>query len=180
MRVKYKSGEIFCATDSFHLELTQRLYIRLVTGIRHLPNEERLQRLGIRSLQRRRLQVSLITAFKIFIGILDVDRNFFSPSQLSWPHKIFHGTSHCRRKGSDFSVRVVKNLPASVETAPSVEIFKKRFGESLDTSLPASSSRHPLAVLSLYATVLPVWFPQVCRGLLLTIINHDYIPIKYT
>ncbi len=42
---------------------------RLVTVIRHLPYEERLQ--------RRRLQVDLITAFKIFTGLVDVDPNMF-------------------------------------------------------------------------------------------------------
>ncbi len=51
-----------------HLERIQRFATRLVTGIRHLPYEERLQLLGLHSLQRRRLRDDLITAFKIFKG----------------------------------------------------------------------------------------------------------------
>ncbi len=41
----------------------------LVTVIRHLSYEERLQ--------RRRLRVDLTTAFKMFMGLLDVDPNLF-------------------------------------------------------------------------------------------------------
>ncbi len=41
--------------------------IDIVTGIRHLPYEERLQ--------RRRLQADLVIAFKIFTGLLGVDPN---------------------------------------------------------------------------------------------------------
>ncbi len=52
-----------------HLERIPRLATRLVTGMRHLPYEE--------SLQRRRLQADLITAFKIFTGLLDIDPKLF-------------------------------------------------------------------------------------------------------
>ncbi len=69
--------------DINHLERIQRLATRLVTGMRHLPYEERLQRLGLHSLQRRRLWADLITAFKIFKGLLDVDQNFFCARPLN-------------------------------------------------------------------------------------------------
>ncbi len=65
-------GDIYCSNPNFierinHLERIQRLATRLVTGIRHLPYEERLQ--------RRWLRDDLITAFKIFMGLSDVDPN---------------------------------------------------------------------------------------------------------
>ncbi len=63
--------------DINHLERIQRLATRLVTGTRHLPYEERLQRLGLHSLQRQRLRADVITAFKIFTGLLDIDPNLF-------------------------------------------------------------------------------------------------------
>ncbi len=63
--------------DINHLEQIQKLVTRLVTGMRHLPYEERLQRLGLHSLQQRRLQADLITTFKIFTGLLDIDQNLF-------------------------------------------------------------------------------------------------------
>ncbi len=43
--------------------------------MRHLPYEERLQRLGLHYMQRPRLRADLITAFKIFQGVLDIDPN---------------------------------------------------------------------------------------------------------
>ncbi len=61
--------------DINHLERIQRLAKRLVTGMRHLPYEERLQWLGLHSLQRRRLRADVITDFKTFTGLLDT---FFS------------------------------------------------------------------------------------------------------
>ncbi len=63
--------------DSNHLKRTQRLATRLVTGMRHLPYEERLLRLGPHSLQWRRLRTDLITTFKIFKGLLDINPNLF-------------------------------------------------------------------------------------------------------
>ncbi len=60
-----------------HKERIQRLATELVTGIRHLPYEERLRRLDLDSLQRQRLRVDQITAFKTFTGLLDIDLNLF-------------------------------------------------------------------------------------------------------
>ncbi len=123
--------------DINHLERIQRLATRLVTCMRHVPYEERLQRLGPHSLQRRRLRDDLITAFKIFKCLLDIDPNlFFLPPARrglrGHPFKELQDVSHRRRGGSAFSVRVVKywnKLPASVVTATSVNVFKKRLEE---------------------------------------------------
>ncbi len=69
--------------DINNLERIQRLAARLVTGMRHLPYDERLQLLGLHSLQWRRLRDDLITAFKIFKGLLDIDPNllFLPPAR---------------------------------------------------------------------------------------------------
>ncbi len=123
--------------DINYLERNQRLAIKLLTGMRHLPFEGRLQRLGLHSLQRRRLRVDLITAFKTFKGLLDIVPNlFFLPPARrglrGHPFKLVQGASRLRRRGSAFSVRVVKywnKLPVSVVTAPSVGVFKKRLEE---------------------------------------------------
>ncbi len=116
-----------------HLERIQRLATKLETGMHNLPYEERLQRLGLHSLQRRRLPADLITAFKIFTFILEFDPNlFFSPparcSLRGHLYKVLHGVRHRRRIGLTFSVRVVKygkELPASVVSASSGNISKK-------------------------------------------------------
>ncbi len=117
MRPHLEYGTPACSpnlvADINHLERIQRLATRLVTGTRHLPYEERLQRLGLHSLRRRRLQADLITAFKIFTCLLDIDPNlFFLPPARSGlrghPFKVLQGASHRRKRGSAFSVRVVK------------------------------------------------------------------------
>ncbi len=108
--------------DVNHLERIQRIQ----TGMRHLPYEERLQ--------RRRLRVDLIAAFTIFKGLLNIDPNsiFLPPARRGLrghPYKALQGVGHRRSTGCAFSVRVVKywnQLPSSVVTAPSVNVFKKR------------------------------------------------------
>ncbi len=119
--------------DINHLERIQRLAARLVTGNHHHPYEERLQWLGLHSMQRRRFRADLITAFKIFKNLLDIAPNlFFLPPARrglrGHPYKLLQGASHRRRRGSAFSVRFVKywnKLPASVAAAPSVNVFMK-------------------------------------------------------
>ncbi len=138
MRPHLEYGMSACSpslvADINHLERIQRLVTRLVTGMRHLPYKERLQRLGLHSLQLRRLRDDLITAFKKFKGLLDIDPNlFFLPPARRGLRghlfKVHQGASHRRRRGSAFSVRAEKywnKLPASVATAPSVNVFKKQ------------------------------------------------------
>ncbi len=108
--------------------------------MRHLLYEERLQR--------------LMTAFKIFNGILDIDPNLFPlpPARRCLrrhPFKVLQGASHRQRRGSTFSVRVVKycyKLPDSVVTTPSVNVFKKRLEEvwtEVFPHFPHSLNTHP-------------------------------------
>ncbi len=81
LRPRLEYGMSACSpnlvTDINQLERIQRLATLLVTGMRHIPYEEKLQRLGLHSLQRRRLRDDLITAFKTFKGLLDIDPNLF-------------------------------------------------------------------------------------------------------
>ncbi len=82
--------------DINHLKRIQKLATKLVTGMRQLRYEERLQRLNLHSLQRRRLQADLITAFTIFKGLLDIDPNLFflPPARCGLrgqPYKVLQG-----------------------------------------------------------------------------------------
>ncbi len=91
--------------------------------MRHLHYEERLQRLGLHSLQRRRLRAGPIPVWiliRIFFSLLTAGRGS------NWhPYKVLHSVSHRRRRGSAFSVKVNK-LTVSVVIAPSVNVSKKR------------------------------------------------------
>ncbi len=106
-------------------------------------------------LVRRRPRADLITDFKIFKGLLDIDPNLFflPPARRGFrghPFKVLQGANHRRRRGSAFSVRVVKcwnKLPASVVTAPPVNVFKKRLEDVSTEVFPhlphRLSSHHP-------------------------------------
>ncbi len=90
------------AADINHLERIQRLATRLITCMRYLPYEERLQQLVLHSLQRLRLRDELITVFKIFKALLDIDHKlFFLPPTRrglrGHPFKVLQGASHRRR-----------------------------------------------------------------------------------
>ncbi len=156
------------------------------TGMRHLPYEERLRLLGLHSLQRRRLRDDLITAFKIFTGLLDIDPNlFFLPSARrglrGHPFMVLQGANHRLRRGSAFSVRVVKywnKLPNSVVTVPSVIAFDRSLSSSppltehsfphLPTPPPSHLHTVHSQLTSLYVTRLPIlymWFLQARCGL---------------
>ncbi len=63
--------------DAAYLERIQRLATRLVKGFRRLPYEERLHRLGLHSLRRRRLRGNLTVVYKMFFGGLDLDPSLF-------------------------------------------------------------------------------------------------------
>ncbi len=52
------------------MERIQRLATRMVKGMRESPYEDRLRRLNIFSLERRRLRGGLILAYNIFHGRL--------------------------------------------------------------------------------------------------------------
>ncbi len=96
----------------------------------------------------------LITTFKILMDLLDIDPNlFFLPPARrglrGHPYKVLQGACHRRRRGSAFSVKVVKHgnkLPASVVTAPSINVFKKRLEKvwtEVFPHLPHWPNTHP-------------------------------------
>ncbi len=94
-RPHLKYGMPTLVADTNHLKRIQRL----VAGMRHLPYEKRLQRLGLHSLQ----QDNLITVSKIFKGLLDIDPNlvFLPPARrgLRGHHfKVIQGARHRRKR----------------------------------------------------------------------------------
>ena len=61
------------------LERVQKRFIRMLPGLESLSYKERLNRLGLFSLERRRLRGDLIEVFKIMRGIDKVDNQHLFP-----------------------------------------------------------------------------------------------------
>ncbi len=120
--------------DINQLQRVQRLATRLVTGLLHVPYEERLRQLNLFSLERRRPVGALILAFKIFKGEVDLNPSEFflrSPGAGLRGHtyRLLQWLSRLRRGSGAYSVRIVKygnRLPAYLVFAPCVSIFKKQ------------------------------------------------------
>ncbi len=118
--------------------------------MRHLPYEERLQRLGLHSLQRRRLRDDLITAFKIFKGLLDIDPNFFPSSRSTWPKRApLQGTSRCEQPPKERvgifgeGCEILELAPGFRRCSSSCQCFQETVGGNLDRSLSPAAPRPP-------------------------------------
>ena len=120
--------------DIEELEKIQRRMTKLVPELKDLPYEERCKRMGLTSLEKRRVRGDLIETFKIIHGYENVDRETFFElargSTRSNTLKI-RKRDHVRTlvRGSSFTVRVVNtwnSLPENVVSAPSISTFKKR------------------------------------------------------
>ncbi len=99
--------------DAGCLGQIQRLATMLVKGFRRLLYEGRLRRLGLHSLNRRRLRGDLIAAYKVFSRVIDLELRLFfippvRPGLRGHPFKALQGPSRRLRRKPSFSIRVVK------------------------------------------------------------------------
>jgi len=107
----------------------------MVKGLKKLPYETRLKKLGIYSLERRRLHGDLIETFKILTGREDVNYSkFFELADVTrglrgHSLKLFKPRCHTTVRQNFFSLRIVNEwnkLPQDVGEAPSTNTFKNR------------------------------------------------------
>ena len=117
------------------LESVQRTATKMVSKLKKLPYESRLHRLGLTTLERRRIRGDLIETFKILTGIEKVDMEyFFEFSDTGYNlrgHNKRLAVNRCRLDSRKyfFSNRVVRHwnkLPQEIIDARSVNVFKNR------------------------------------------------------
>ena len=127
------------AGDIQVLEQVQKRAVRLVNGLQGTTYEDRLEELGLRTLEDRRNRIDLIQAFKIINGFDKVDyttwfnivgNNPLRTTRSTGYHKNLTGVrSNTEIRKNFFTNRVIplwNALPESVKESRSVKMFKNR------------------------------------------------------
>ena len=122
----------FYVLDQNRIENVQRAATRLVSSIKHLPYEQRLEKLALSSLRYRRQRGDMICVYSLLNNIYDLDYSLFftladAISTRGHPFKIFKQQLLRDVRAHVFSQRIINswnNLETSIVTAPSLSIFK--------------------------------------------------------
>ena len=114
------------------LERVQKRFTRMLPGMEGISYEERLEKLGLFSLERRRLRGDMIEVYKIMRGMDRVDSQKLFPrveESITWGHRF--KVRGVRFKGDVrvkyFTQRVVgacNSLPGEIVEADTVVSFK--------------------------------------------------------
>ena len=123
------------------LEKVQQRFTKQVTGMGSLPYEERLNRLGLTTLQARRERGDMVETYKILNGMVEVDPNvWFTPLETrggATSTRATCGYQNLARRESrqeirrnQFSIRVVpkwNSLPDAVKSQNTLNSFKNAY-----------------------------------------------------
>ena len=127
--------------DINKIERVQRRCTRMLPGFKQLSYRERLNKLGLYSLERRRLRGDLIEVFKMMKGIDRVDVDKLFPLRVGKIQTRGHDMRIKGQKfrgnmrGNFFTQRVVavwNDLPAEVVEAGSILTFKSKVDRYMD------------------------------------------------
>ena len=119
--------------DIIKLERVQKRFTRMLPGLDGLSYKERLDKLGLFSLERRRLRGDLIEVYKIMRGIDQLDSQYLFPKvgeskARGHRFKVRGERYKSVQRGNCFTQRVVSvwnKLPEVVAEAGTILSFKK-------------------------------------------------------
>jgi hypothetical protein len=125
--------------DRRMIEGVQRLATRLIPGMRDFSYHDRLRRLGLQTLETRRMRADLILLYQLVHGLVDYDVNIlfeFAPDIGTRGHGLklrVRGVPSCDARKFFFVNRVIaawNRLPSEIAEAPSLTVFKQKLHES--------------------------------------------------
>uniref|UniRef100_A0A8C5LPG2 Reverse transcriptase domain-containing protein n=1 Tax=Leptobrachium leishanense TaxID=445787 RepID=A0A8C5LPG2_9ANUR len=127
--------------DIISLEKVQRRATKLIRGMEGLSYEERLTSLNLFSLEKRRLRGDLITLYKYIRGHYQpLSDNLFTNRTIhrtrGHPFRLEERKFSLKHRKGYFTVRTIKlwnSLPVEVVGSESVQTFKKRLDDFLQT-----------------------------------------------
>ena len=113
------------------LEKVQRRFSRMVPDVRHLPYEQRLDDLGLMSLEMRRFRADLIETFRVIKGLEDIKSSSLFEKRYGVTrghgHMIFKGHCKLNTRKYFFTQRVINawnKLPPEAVDCNSINMFK--------------------------------------------------------
>ena len=126
------------------LERVQRQFTRMFQRLRELPYEERLRRLQLFSLERRRQRGDLIEAFRQVKGLSQIEgggllQRSTNPNLRGHSLKLSKPRARTRLRAQFFSHRVINGwnkLPEEVVTSTTVGAFKRKLDEVWEHIFP--------------------------------------------
>ena len=132
--------------DIKKLESTQRAFTRYISGCQGLLYWDRLKKLGLMSLQRRRERYVILHQWKIWQGAVpnDLDIKFYDHTRLGTRCKIpdiKRNSTTLSRSIYDHSFAVCgpklwNAIPKNIKCAPSFEVFKSKLTSHLMSIIP--------------------------------------------
>ena len=132
------------AQDISILESVQTKAVNMISGLKGNTYNEKLQQLGIQSLETRRNRFDLIQVYKIINNLVDVNSSQWfqktsevstrSTRQATDPNALVIQRTRTLNRQSFFSIRAAESwntLPAKIKSAATLQQFKNKLDEHL-------------------------------------------------
>jgi len=125
MSMRRLSGHLTMLAKLYKIESVQRRFTKRLPGHKYVIYKDRLQRLGLETLEMRRLREDLVFAYKVILGLVSnscYELFIMSNSSISTrghDYKLFQSYTRVDSRKHFFAERIIKpwnSLPANNDT----------------------------------------------------------------